>query len=276
MMDSALATDSYPIQFEHRLAPVVNVYSLLAPVNADGQALVVFAVRVSDLDARPVSDDSTVAAFPLRFRIIAYPPSGAARFELDTTRWFTAPMSVDHDAWLTGTLTLPLPAGLYNARVVIEESALQSPEAYDSLPADSRGVVVGRDSMIVARVADSLAMSDIVPGVEHGGLTWKRSEETLSLNPLSVWRRGEPIELWCELSGLEPGTRLRTQIRVVKGDDSTHAVTLSFSDEVRRSRQAFQRSLGTTRLSSGRYVVEVEVKTESNEVAIRRTQVEIK
>lgn len=276
MMDSALATDTYPIHFEHQLAPVINIYSLLAPLWSDGLALVVFAVRVSDLKPRPVPDDSTVAAFPLEFRIVAYPPSGADRFELDTTRWFTAPRSVDSDAWLTGTLTLPLPAGLYNARVVIEESPLRSPEASDSLRVDSRGTVVGRDSMIVAHAAGSLVMSDVIPGLERGGLSWKHGSETLALNPLSVWHRGEPIALQYELSGLKPGSQLRTQIRVMKGDDSTHAVTLSFTDDVRGTRQAFQRSVGTTRLSSGHYVVEVELETNEGQRITRRTRVEIR
>ena len=276
MLDSSLTTDAYPLLFEHQLAPVVNVYSLLAPSGPEGEVLVVFAMRVSDLKPRPVAGDSAVAAFPLDFRIIVYPPSGAERFELDTTRWFTAPLSVDSDAWLTGTLIRPLPAGLYNARVVIEESPLRSPGASDSLPVDSRGAVVGRDSMIVAGAADSLAMSDIVPGLAHGGLTWRYGEETVALNPLSVWHRGQPIELWYDLSGLEPGSRLRTRIRFLKGNDSTHAVTLSFSDDVRRSRQAFQRSLGTTRLSIGHYVVEVEIRTEQGVTIVRRTEVQIR
>lgn len=275
MLDSSLTTDAYPIRFEHRLAPIVNVYSLLAASGSGGTALIVFAVHVSDLKSRPVPRDSAQAAFPLAFRIIAYPPSGAARFERDTTRWFSAPVATRGSAWLTGTLTLPLPAGLYNARVVIEESPLRSPEAADSLPVDSRGAVVGRDSMIVARVADALAMSDIVPGLEHGGLTWQYGEETLTLNPLSVWRRGEPIELRYELSGLEPGSRLRTEIRLVRGNDSTHAVTLSFSDQVRRARQAFQRAVGTTRLASGGYTLEVEVTTERGVTAVRRARVVI-
>lgn len=275
MAHAALTTDDYPLRFEHTLAPVVNIYSLLTPSQEDGQALVVFGVRVSDLKPRQVADDSTVAAFPLNFRIIAYPPSGAARFELDTTRWFTAPMSVEDDAWITGTLTLPLPAGLYNARVVIEESPLRSPEADDSLPVDSRGAVVGRDSMIVSQIADSLAMSDIVPGLERGGLRWELGGETIALNPLSVWRRGEPIEIYYELAGLVPGSELRTQIRVMKGNDSTDAVTLSFSDDVRRSHQIFHRSLGTRRLSAGSYMVEVKVTTASGEAIVRRTRVEM-
>jgi tetratricopeptide (TPR) repeat protein len=276
MLDSSLATDAYPLRFEHQLAPVVNIYSLLASSGREGEALVVFAMRVSDLKARLVPGDSAAAAFPLEFRIIAYPPSGAGRFELDTTRWLTAPRSVGSDAWLTGTLTLPLPVGLYDARVVIEESSLRSPGASDSLPVDSRGAVVGRDSMIVAGAAGSLVMSDVIPGLERGGLSWKHGSETLALNPLSVWHRGEPIALQYELSGLKPGSQLRTQIRVMKGDDSTHAVTLSFTDDVRRTRQAFQRFVGTTRLSTGHYVVEVELETDEGQRITRRTRVEIR
>jgi hypothetical protein len=275
MMDSALATDAYPVSFEHRLAPVVNIYSLLGSSPPNGLALVVFSVRVSDLKPRPVAGDTAHDAFPLDFRVIAYPPSGAARFELDTTRWFSAPVSVDHDTWLSGTLALQLPAGLYNARVRIQEAPLGAPEMTDSLRAGSRGVVVGRDSMVVASRADSLAMSDVVPGRTRGGLPWRHAGETIALNPLSVWRRGEPIEMYYAVAGLKPGSRLRTRIRVSKGDDSTHAVTLSFSDDVRDTRQSFQRAVGTRRLTAGRYTVEVEVTTAEGASVRRRAEVEI-
>jgi hypothetical protein len=62
----------------------------------------------------------------------------------------------------------------------------------------------------------------------------------------------------------------------MKGDDSTHAVTLSFTDDVRRTRQAFQRFVGTTRLSTGHYVVEVELETDEGQRITRRTRVEIR
>ncbi|HET7602348.1 MAG TPA: hypothetical protein VFK36_04975 [Gemmatimonadales bacterium] len=49
MLDTSLTTDAYPLVFEHRVAPVVNIYSLLPRSSDGGQALVVFGVRVSDL-----------------------------------------------------------------------------------------------------------------------------------------------------------------------------------------------------------------------------------
>ena len=275
MLDSSLTTDAYPVRFDHRLAPVVNVYGLLAPSGPGGLALVVFAVRISNLKPRPVPHDPTHTAFPLAFRVIAYTPSGVERFELDTTRWLAAPAATRGSAWLTGTLTLPLPAGLYNSRVVIEELPLRSPDAGDSLPVDSRGSVIGRDSMIVPGTTALLAMSDVVPGRGDGGMAWRNGSLVFTLNPLSTWRRGEPIELQYELAGLEPGSMLRTQIRLTKGNDSTHAVTLSFSDQVRRARQAFQRAVGTTRLASGGYTLEVEVTTERGVTAVRRARVVI-
>ena len=152
---------------------------------------------------------------------------------------------------------------------------MRSPDAGDSLPVDSRGSVIGRDSMIVPGTTALLAMSDVVPGRGDGGMAWRNGSLVFTLNPLSTWRRGEPIELQYELAGLEPGSMLRTQIRLTKGNDSTHAVTLSFSDQVRRARQAFQRAVGTTRLASGGYTLEVEVTTERGVTAVRRARVVI-
>ncbi len=277
MLDTALTTDSYARKFDRKLSPVVSLHALLGDRDTAerGRVLVVFAVRADDLTPRPAGSDSTRNAFPLDFRVIAYPPSGAERFQVDTTRWLTAPSSVGGDAWLTGTLELRLPAGLYNARVVIEESPAQAPGAADSLPMESRGVVVGRDSIVVGSGGSAFAMSDLVPGRENGGLTYQAAGGTLRLNPLSVWPRGEPIELWYELAGLDRGGTLRTTVRFYRGNDTTHAVELQFTDEVRRERQAFQRTLDTRRLSPGHYVVEVSVVNQRGEMLVRRTSVEV-
>lgn len=277
MLDTALTTDSYALEFERELSPIVSLHALLGDRGAEerGRVLVVFAVRAGDLTPRPAGGDSTRSAFPLDFRVIAYPPSGSERFEVDTTRWLTAPSSVDGDAWLTGVLALPLPAGLYNARVVIEESPALAPDSADSLALASRGVVVGRDSIIVGSAGSEFAMGDLVPGREDGGLTYQAVGGTLHLNPLSVWPRGEPIELWYELAGLDLGGILSTTIRFYRGTDTTHAVELRFTDEVRRERQVFQRTLDTRRLSPGPYAVEVRVVNQRGEALVRRTSVEI-
>lgn len=274
MMQDALATDDYPIRFVHDLKPTVNLYSLLAPSGAGGRALVVFAVRSGDLTARSVEGDSSLRAYPLDFRVIAYAPSGATRFELDTTRWFAAPRSLEHDAWLTGTLVLPLPAGLYDTRVVIKEAPLRAPASADTLQVDSRGVVVGRDSMTVPGIGSALAMSDLVPGNTTAGLTWWNGDHSLHLNPLAVWRRGEPLQLYYEVTGLRPGSTVHTSIRFSRGEADKHAVTLTFTDRVRAKRQAFERALGTARLAPGQYAVKVEL-TADGMSASRSTTVEI-
>lgn len=274
MMQDALATDDYPIRFTHSLKPTVNIYSLLAPTGAGGRALVVFAVRSGDLAARPVEGDSSLQAYPLDFRVIAFAPSGAARVELDTTRWFAAPRSLEHDAWLTGTLVLPLPAGLYDTRVVIREAPLRTPSSADTMQVDSRGVVVGRDSVTVPGAGESLAMSDLVPGNTTAGLAWWNGDHSIHLNPLGVWHRGEPLQLYYEVSGLRPGAALHTSIRLSQGEADTHAVTLTFTDRAHTARQAFERALGTARLAPGQYTVAVELTADGVGVT-RRTTVEI-
>ncbi|HEU4799441.1 MAG TPA: hypothetical protein VFS94_02290 [Gemmatimonadales bacterium] len=276
MLDTALTTDSYAREFAKQLSPIVNLHALLGDreTGQRGRVLVVFAVRAGNLTPRPAGSDSTRNAFPLDFRVIAYPPSGAERFEVDTTRWLTAPLSMEGDAWLTGTLELPLPAGLYNARVVIEESSARAPGAADSLRMSPRGVVVGRDSIIVSAAGEDFVMSDLVPGREHG-LSYQAAGGTLQLNPLSVWPRGEPIELWYELAGLDRSGTLSTTVRFYRGTDTTHAVELRFTDEVSRERQAFQRTLDTRRLRPGHYVVEVSVVNQRGELLMRRANVEI-
>ncbi len=118
-------------------------------------------------------------------------------------------------------------------------------------------------------------MSDLVPGRENGGLTYQAVGGTLRLNPLSVWPRGEPIELWYELAGLDRSGTLSTTVRFYRSTDITHAVELRFTDEVRGERQAFRRALDTRRLTPGRYVVEVSVVNRLGGALVRRTSVEV-
>jgi hypothetical protein len=275
MMTYALTTDDYPLRFARELHPVVSAYALFDSAGADGQLLVSFAIRAQELEAVTGGVDSARVMFPLGFRIIAFDPSGSRRVDLDSTRLFTSADTLDGASWLIGALALPLPAGTWNMRTMIQELGSLGERPADSLAPTRPGVVVGRQGIHVGRESDALALSDLVPGMVGSGLAWRNGAAQIALNPLGVWPRGRPIRLYYEASGLRTGAPLRTTIRILRGSDERSLVQLSFSDPVASTRQAFMREIATHKLPPGQYIIEVELRDSRNVQVRRRNEVRI-
>jgi hypothetical protein len=276
MMTYALTTDDYPLRFGRPLHPVVSAYALFDSAGTGGRLLVMFAVRASELERVPLAAGDSTGAFPLAFRIIAFTPSGRRRVELDSSRVYASADTLDADAWLIGTLGLPLPAGIWNMRTVIQEPTASDVGATDSTARARPGAVVGRQGMKVGSEPGELALSDLVPGMEESGLVWRNGTAQVPLNPLGTWPRGRPITLYYEATGLHPGASLRTAIRLLRGSDSTQFVELSFTDRATSQRQAFLREIATSKLPAGQYVIEVELRDGSGARVVRRNQVWIR
>ncbi len=274
MMTYALTTDDYPLRFARALHPVVNTYALFDSNGANGQLLVTFALRARELESVP-ADVEGGAAYQLFFRIIAFTPAGERRAELDSTRVFTVADTLDADAWLIGTMGLPLSAGTWNMRTVIQELGAIGETPSDSAAARRPGLVVGRQAIHVGRETSSLALSDLVPGMVGSGLAWSNGSTRVALNPLGVWPRGRPIQLYYEASGLRVGRSVRTSIRILRGSDEKPLVELSFTDPVASAHQSFVREIATNKLPAGQYVIEVELRDSSGARVSRRNGVRI-
>lgn len=274
MMNYALTTDDYPLRFARALHPVVSAYALFDSAGVNGRMLVTFAVRANELQPVPAAGGDEVV-FPLAFRIIAFTASGGERVELDSTRVFTTEDTLDANAWLIGAMELPLAAGAWNMRTVIQEPLSLGGAAADSTAEIRPGVVVGRQGIQVGSDAGSLAVSDLVPGMVASGLAWWNGTGRVALNPLGLWPRGRSIQLYYEASGLHTGAPLRTTIRILRGSDSKQVVQLSFTDRVASERQAFMREIATSRLAQGQYIIEVELRDSRGERVVRRNEVRI-
>lgn len=297
MAQVAVSTDDYPLLFDRALYPVVQVYGLHQPSGkGGGRLLVVFALRGRELEPERMHTATGRAVYPLAFHVVAVNPTGSRRVDLDTVRTFVAPTRLEGDEYLTGYLELPLPAGEYDVRVVVEapDSAFAAeyewPNGATPRLAGRRGAVISLDGLIVpSSVPGTITISDVVLGRRDAGLAW-RSEwraggEVVSLNPLNAFGAGGTAEMYYELDGLTPGIEYRTTLTVrprsvgAAGDESDVGspeplVTLGFVERADSERLNVVRRLGLEQLAEGSYDLEISVAAVGSlEVGARQTAV---
>jgi len=196
------STDRYHQSFPQSLRLVASDFVVGgAARDTDGEALeLVFAIPAADLT--PVATGPGVR-YPLHFRVVLSDSADALVEALDTTRVFLARQALADGTYLTGRLELPVPAGRYRYRLLVDT------------PDRSAGDVVERDSVDV----DSLdgrhfAVSDLVLGRDQSGLAWATGRDTVALNPLDEFPVGGSAELYYEVYGLPRGAPYHTVLTV--------------------------------------------------------------
>lgn len=276
MAEFAVSTDGYPRLFDKPLYPIVQLYALhQAPGLPGGRLLVVFGLRGARLKPAQVDSASGRAVYPLAMQVVATHPDGGSRIDFDTLRTFVTPAGLDDDEYLTGFVEVPLPAGAYDVRAVLEmpDSAFaaeyERPDGTRPVLEGRRGAVVALNGVRVPPHSSALEMSDVVLGRRGGGLVWWNGADSVALNPLNAFPEGGTVDAYYELSGLAPGTDYRTEISVrhrrsePSADDDAQAealVTLGFSERATAPRANIVRRLGLERLKRGSYDVEVVIR----------------
>ena len=261
-------TDTYIPRFAEPLEPVVQLFAMHAVrgEQRSGRVLAVFAVAGDQLVPRPAPDGSGRSVYPLAIRIIASTPDGA-RYDIDTVRTFAAAQPLGEGEYLLGSLELPLPPGRYSLHVRLEELPAgdsdqpRDPGRRPAIEAE-RGALVELDGVHVPGGGAGVALSSIVLGREGSGLTWWSGSERVALNPLNTVPENGTVQLYYELSGLEPGADYRTRLAVYRrGDEKRSALlTLSFTETAAESWSPTVRYLDIGRLSKGSYDLEVRVE----------------
>jgi hypothetical protein len=192
-------TDSYRHKFDRPLT-VRTTDFVVARRDGDDpaqQLVVVFAVPVGRLTPEPSGGG---------VRYPAVPPPGHGRrgglvSALDTVRVFGAPRPLTREDFLTGLLTVPVPAGDLRYRLLVATTD------------GATGDVVRRDSLDAPPLdGRSTALSDLVLGRAGSGIVWLPPGDTIPLNPLGQYPQGTSVELYYEVHGLTPGREYRTEI----------------------------------------------------------------
>lgn len=216
-----------------------------------GKGLISFAIPAVDLQVDTVS---AIPVWDLGFRVVAFRPSDGETVVLDTLRRFVA-RDVGEDDHVAGYLELPLPAGEWNI-------ALRGWQG----SGDSVSIYAVRRSVRVEPLS-SLGSSDLIVGAANG-VTWQGAGY-FALNPLGVWGRGTPLELWYRVVRLKTGETFRLRIEVEPTATvrrSVRPISLESEETASDSTIVLRRRLDVEQLPAGEYTITVTVTTASGVV----------
>jgi hypothetical protein len=259
-IDFGTTTDSYELQYAHRLSATAN---LIAVGKRDGIALAHFVFGIGSAETAATEDAGGVS-YPVRVRLVVLDKADHALASLDTALVFRLDRPLGRGQYLIGRAELPLPAGRWSWRAAIEQG-------------DSAGVVIPRDTVRVAREDAPLALSDLALGVEAASATWvPPGGEPVLLTPFDLFPMRSELRLYYEVSGALTGADYRHEIAVfrMKGDPATAdrrpAVTLSVDERAAGTVIRAHRTLQLRDLKAGSYLVEVRVRGPGGSEDVRR------
>ncbi|HTY06222.1 MAG TPA: GWxTD domain-containing protein [Gemmatimonadales bacterium] len=196
-------TDDDRPRFDVSFDPAIEEYLVgtrgTGADSAPGQMLhLVFAIPGDHLT--PVTGSGEFL-YPLRFRLYVSNLQDSLVGAVDTLRVFGSPQALRNPSYLSGQLELPVPAGEYRYRLLIESRD----RATGSLVSDTFATprLDGR----------TFAVSDLVLG-EAGGLSWSEPGDTVYVSPLDRFPAGSDAQLYYEVYGLPAGAVYHTEIRV--------------------------------------------------------------
>ncbi|HEU4700770.1 MAG TPA: hypothetical protein VFS40_16425, partial [Gemmatimonadales bacterium] len=257
----ALTTDSYALTYAHDLAPTVQIYAL-GDGPRQGRALVVFAVRGDRL--APTTREGRLV-YPLKLRVTAVDTAQGVTRSADTLRLFATRDTLAKGQYLYGTMELPLPAGSYYVRGLVEETTRHAAGA------------AGRAEVEVPGAPGRLTASDVVTGSASRGLAWTHGGRRIALNPLDTYRVGEALELYYELAGTRAGGRYRTTVELARlgggGGKGKDRVSLGFTDVAEGGALAVQRTLALDGLVPGRYLLTLTVQEDGSDRSLTRERI---
>jgi GWxTD domain-containing protein len=258
-IDFGTSTDSYELQYAHRLSATAN---LVAVGERDGLPLAHFVFGIAPPETTSIPDEAGVR-YPVRVRIVAFDGAEHAVASLDTALDIRVRRPVAQGQYLIGRAELPLPAGSWTWRAAIEQG-------------DSAGVVLPRDS-VRADAGSNLTLSDLALGVEPASATWTPpGGEPVRLTPFELFPVGSELQLYYEVAGTVPGTEYRHEIAVfrTKGQpalpERRPAVTLAVNERAEGSRIRAYRTLQLRGLKAGSYLIEVRLRGPGGSDEVRR------
>jgi GWxTD domain-containing protein len=253
MVHEATTTDSYVLQFEQEMQPIVSLFAV-ADTRMRPELHLVFAVPAERLHAE---GEDGAYTYPLALRMLVF-DSATHRLiaSLDTVRVFRSRARLREGSYLTEQLVMRVPSGRFKYSFVIQEVEGHS------------GDVVSNHTIEIPALDLPFTASDIVVGREGSGLVWRRQEGEVQLNPLMRFPRDGEATIFYELYGLPQGAEVTTHVRITKqggrgllhrvfgGGGGTDLSYTTVTDAAPRSR--VNQTLSLRGLSPGRYRLEVE------------------
>jgi tetratricopeptide (TPR) repeat protein len=259
---AGVSTDGFPLTFKKSLEAVVQVYGVGFGAGEARRILAVFAVPGRMISPQARTDGGPGLLYPISVRLVAMDRAKGIRRQLDTTRVFLTRDTLRGEQHLSGTLELPVPAGMYDVRALVTSPGLDA------------GASAGRDSISIPASPKALQLSDLILGRE-GMLIWNFTGQKVALNPLNAYPRGINADLFYEAGGLTPGATYETTVAVRKPDDkpnSKAAVEVTTSFEARTDYQQMSQGIGLSQLKPGNYWLVVTITPKGENAGVTRKQ----
>ena len=259
-------TDSYALRYARDLRPVVTAFAVAGALH------VVFAIPAGALS--PFTVEAGGVAYPMRLRLVVFDGQQREIASQDTVRIFGAAGPLAAGSYLTGQMSLAVPAGSWRFHFVAEEMRTDA------------GALVPGEAVAVPAAGPAFAASDLVLGRVGSGLVWRRPEGDVPLNPLMRYPREGDLELYYEVYGLPERAAVATHVAVTprsrgsilsrlfgrRGGARLEYTTQTDAPGLTRVRQR----LGLTGLAPGTYDLEVTLRDSvSGAQVVRRQRFEI-
>jgi tetratricopeptide (TPR) repeat protein len=258
-MVASVETDSYSLLYPAPLDPILQVVAVGQPSYGTGRLLLIFAVPGERLTPEPIPGGGV--RYRLGIRVSAVDRQHQVIRGIDSLRSFVARDTIRAGAFLTGLIEIPAAAGAYAVRAAVYH-------------ADGRaGSALHLGTVALGAERGALGMSDLVLGLETGGLRWDNRGDPVMLNALNAYRVGDASPVYYEAYGLSPGRAYETTLSVRKADGKdARGVSLVFNERADREVMPIRRTIGLDDLAPGQYRLTVTIVEEGTNVAATRSR----
>lgn len=258
-VQTAVRTDSYTLLFAHQLDALMQVYAVGSAYRGNARLLITAAIPGAALDSL-ARDARGQLEWPLHVRVTAVDTFSGTLARADTIRTFARRAPLGANEFLGFTTELPVSAGRYLTHAAVFDSTVTTGSAAEW------GNVVVQPS--------AFSISDVVLGVERGGVLWENNGDPFMVNVTGAYHSGESAPIYYEIYGRTPGRSYRTTISVrEQGKRDEGRVAVEFSRTADRPDTHVQLTLDLAKLKPGLHVVSVVIKDEETGAEVQTERV---
>jgi tetratricopeptide (TPR) repeat protein len=260
-------TDRWERRYDHAFPATVAMYA----ASQDSVRPMVRIAYAVPVDSLPAGLRDRLAP---RVRVSVLTPDGRTNAVVDTVGDVVAGTAAGGGRYLFGSVSVGVPPGRQTVRVGLE--------------AGQSGVVTSRDTVEVAGPADSsLTLSDLVLGARSVPVRWQTGpSDTTWVNPLQVFRLGEPVTLSFDVDGLRPDSTVRLELVIKRADRASFFKRLlsgifggggatfhaTVTERASGRHQVVHRDITLDKWPPARYVLEVSLSNGSGPTVTRRQE----